>query len=132
MPRHRSEGTTLLTGSGELFKRVLEGEGWSSRALVNWGRAMCLRAEMADSPALVEKLYQAAIDKFEAVLEEEPGMVPAKFRWGQRAVVVRGVRVCLGGVSVVEEGVGACQVQSHGGGLCMHAVPSRAQNLCMC
>jgi hypothetical protein len=76
----RAEAATLLTSAGELFRRALEAEGWSSRALVNWGRAMCLRAELAEAPEAVEKLYRAAIDKFEAVLEEEPGMVPAKFR----------------------------------------------------
>ncbi len=49
-------------------------EGWSNRALVNWGRAMCIRAELsASQPEVVQKLYRAALDKFEAVLEEEPG-----------------------------------------------------------
>ncbi len=101
---------------------MLEGEGWSSRALVNWGRAMCLRAEMADSPVLVEKLYQAAIDKFEAVLEEEPGMVPAKFRWGRCAgVVVGGGAVVVGGA-----GHGACQVLRGGRGL-----PARPPAACL-
>lgn len=57
-----------------MFKSVLEQEGWSSRALVNWGRAMCLRAELSSGQKeVVQKLYRAALDKFEAVLEEEPG-----------------------------------------------------------
>ena len=42
-----SEASRLLTSAGEMFKQVLECEGWSSRALVNWGRAMCVRAELA-------------------------------------------------------------------------------------
>lgn len=54
----RSEASSLLTRSGEMFKRVLEKEGWSSRALVNWGRAMCLRAELADSAELAGQLYR--------------------------------------------------------------------------
>lgn len=44
----RAEAQQWLTASGEMFKRVLEEEGWSSRALVNWGRAMCMRAELAE------------------------------------------------------------------------------------
>ena len=31
--------------------------------------------------SVIQKLYQAAIDKFEAVLEEEQDMVAAKFRY---------------------------------------------------
>lgn len=60
--------------TGEMFKSVLEVDVWSSRALVNWGRAMCLRAELSwGQREVVQKLYRAALDKFEAVLEEEPG-----------------------------------------------------------
>lgn len=55
-----AESGQLLTSSGDMFRKVLEVEGWSSRALVNWGRAMCLRAEIADNPAIVEKLYQVS------------------------------------------------------------------------
>eukprot|EP00798_Chlamydomonas_sp_ICE-L_P015825 gene15825-21948_t len=74
------EASSMLTKSGEMFKRVLEVEGWSSRALVNWGRAMCMRAELADSSDLAAQLFGSALDKFEAVLEEEPDMTTAKYR----------------------------------------------------
>ena len=47
---------------------------------VNWGRAMCLRAELAQSDDLAGQLYTSALDKFEAVLEEDPQMVMAKYR----------------------------------------------------
>ena len=47
---------------------------------MNWGRAMCLRAELADSDELAVQLYNSALDKFEAVLEEEPDMILAKYR----------------------------------------------------
>jgi hypothetical protein len=53
--------------------QVVENEGWSSRALVNWGRALCIRAELSTQADVIEKLYRAALDKFEAVLEQEPG-----------------------------------------------------------
>lgn len=89
----------------------MELNGWSSRALVNWGRAMCVRAELAydaDTAAAVqsglpdwqqqqqrggggsgsasgtgiaEQLYQKAIDKFEAVLEAEPDKTAVKVGW---------------------------------------------------
>lgn len=70
----------------------MELEGWSSRALVNWGRALCIRADLlasgpeGGSPAalqLVGQLYTSAINKFEGVLEGEPDMIPAKYRWGR-------------------------------------------------
>ena len=46
---------------------------------VNWGRAMCLRAELAETDDLACQLYSSALDKFEAVLEEEPGLVAARY-----------------------------------------------------
>eukprot|EP00198_Chlamydomonas_reinhardtii_P004308 XP_001693644.1 predicted protein [Chlamydomonas reinhardtii] len=58
------EANALLTQAGLMFMKVLEMEGWSSRALVNWGRAL---------------LYTSAINKFEGVLEGEPDMIPAKY-----------------------------------------------------
>ena len=41
---------------------------------------MCLRAELAQSDDLAGQLYTSALDKFEAVLEEDPQMVMAKYR----------------------------------------------------
>ncbi|GLC43027.1 hypothetical protein PLESTM_001414800 [Pleodorina starrii] len=85
------EANALLTEAGVMFLRVLEQEGWSSRALVNWGRALVIRADLlAATPdgltpggptlPVVAQLYTSAIDKFEGVLEGEPDMVPAKYR----------------------------------------------------
>uniref|UniRef100_A0A383VRZ9 Uncharacterized protein n=1 Tax=Tetradesmus obliquus TaxID=3088 RepID=A0A383VRZ9_TETOB len=78
--RLRSEAVGLLTRAGEIFRRVLEVDGWSSRALVNWGKALVGRAELAIDASAATKLYNAAIDKFEAVLEEDPELVVAKYR----------------------------------------------------
>lgn len=76
----RGEASALLTRAGEMFRAVLEQEGWSSRALVNWGKAMVGRAELARDGDAAERLYGAAIDKYEAVLEEEPDSVVTKYR----------------------------------------------------
>jgi hypothetical protein len=47
---------------------------------VNWGKALVGRAELAADQNAAVKLYNAAIDKFEAVLEEDPDMLVAKYR----------------------------------------------------
>lgn len=99
--------------------QVMELNGWSSRALVNWGRAMCVRAELAydadtaaaaqsNLPAwqqqqqqgrgrggtgIAEQLYQKAIDKFEAVLEAEPDKIAVKVGIG--GPLTQGVAVPL-------------------------------------
>lgn len=52
----------------------------NTRALVNWGKALVGRAELASDRTAGRKLYNAAIDKFEAVLEEDPDMLVAKYR----------------------------------------------------
>jgi len=72
---------------------VLELDGWSSRALVNWGKAMVGRAELAAEQRAAVKLYNAAIDKFEAVLEEDPSMVVARYRC---ALAMLGLAAVLG------------------------------------
>lgn len=78
-----------------MFRGVLEADGWSSRALVNWGKAMTGRAALAVQPEAAEKLYNAAIDKFEAVLAEEPGLAVAQYRWGPGMVcTLRAYVVC--------------------------------------
>lgn len=59
----RGEASSLLTRAGEMFRAVLEAEGWSSRALINWGKAMTGRAALAGGGEAAEKLYNAAIDK---------------------------------------------------------------------
>ncbi|GAX74132.1 hypothetical protein CEUSTIGMA_g1581.t1 [Chlamydomonas eustigma] len=86
----RAEASTVLTKAGEMFKKVLELEGWSSRALVNWGRAMALRAELAEDADLATQLYNSALDKFEAVLEEDPNMVTAKYRAAMTMLAMTG------------------------------------------
>lgn len=102
----RSEAVGLLTRAGEIFRRVLEVDGWSSRALVNWGKALVGRAELAVDRSAATKLYNAAIDKFEAVLEEDPGMVVAKYRC---ALAMQGL------AALHPDGGGAASAQAGGG-----------------
>ena len=90
--RARGEASSLLTRAGEMFRGVLEADGWSSRALINWGRAMTGRAALAGGGEAAEKLYGAAIDKFEAVLAEEPGLPVAQYRC---ALAMRGLAATL-------------------------------------
>lgn len=61
------------------------------RALVNWGKALVGRAELAADRGAASKLYNAAIDKFEAVLEEDPEMLVAKYR----CALAMQVRLCV-------------------------------------
>ena len=101
--------------------QVVEMEGWSSRALVNWGRALCIRADLmltaeqeqqqqqggysgggaSPTMSVVAQLYTSAINKFEAVLEGEPGMMPAKYRCATRTTAPRYIsnKRLLGGVA---------------------------------
>jgi hypothetical protein len=76
---------------------VLEVDGWSSRALVNWGKALVGRAELAVDATAATKLYNAAIDKFEAVLEEDPGLVVAKYRCALAMQGLAGLKGSAGG-----------------------------------
>jgi hypothetical protein len=100
----RSEAVGLLTRAGEIFRRVLEVDGWSSRALVNWGKALVGRAELAADAAAATKLYNAAIDKFEAVLEEDPGLVVAKYRCALAMQGLAGLKSPTDGAAAASSG----------------------------
>lgn len=58
---------------------------------MNWGKALVGRAELAADRGAASKLYNAAIDKFEAVLEEDPEMLVAKYR----CALAMQVRLCV-------------------------------------
>jgi hypothetical protein len=74
-------------------------DGWSSRALVNWGKALVGRAELSVDATAATKLYNAAIDKFEAVLEEDPGLLVAKYRCALAMQGLAGLKGSAGGGS---------------------------------
>ena len=40
-----------------------------NRGYMNWAKALCARAKLTDDPAVLDKLYGAAIAKYEQVLK---------------------------------------------------------------
>ncbi|CAL8470912.1 g10454 [Coccomyxa elongata] len=66
------EAEAALVAAGQKFLAVVERDQDDTRALGNWGRALCLRAELARDPEVACALYEAAVAKFEAVLEADP------------------------------------------------------------
>jgi hypothetical protein len=88
---------------------VLEVDGWSSRALVNWGKALVGRAELSVDATAATKLYNAAIDKFEAVLEEDPGLLVAKYRCALAMQGLAGLKGSAGGGSAAGVSSGSRQ-----------------------
>jgi len=70
------ETSGLLIEAGRCFREVLALNSKDAKALLNWGNALCLRARMTVGQDVdsAHNLYDAAIEKFEAVLQLEPGM----------------------------------------------------------
>lgn len=57
---------------GRLYKRLLERDPKQVRAFLNWGRAVCLRGELArevGNEQAAAALFKNAANKFNAVLE---------------------------------------------------------------
>ena len=56
----RSEASSVLTAAGQRFRALAQrsgrnGAGPDPRALINWGRALCVRARLADNPEVRTK-----------------------------------------------------------------------------
>ncbi|KAK9842287.1 hypothetical protein WJX81_004659 [Elliptochloris bilobata] len=66
------EARAALVAAGQRFRAVAERDAGDARALANWGRALCLRAQLADQPEEARALYGGAVAKLEAVLEGDP------------------------------------------------------------
>ena len=74
-----AEAQELLLLAGRQYKGVLEADPGQARAFLNWGRVVCLRAELArdgsggdGDPAAAAALFTNAADKFDAALDLEP------------------------------------------------------------
>ena len=66
----------MLLQAGRLYRRILELEPAQGKAFVNWGRAICLRAEISQSAEDFEGAYSLfvnASDKFVAAMDSLPG-----------------------------------------------------------
>ena len=66
------EAQTVLLEAGRLYKKILEAYPDESKAFMNWGRAICLRAELAQSAGdsqVAYSLFCNAADKFVAAVE---------------------------------------------------------------
>ncbi|KAK9131751.1 hypothetical protein Scep_011279 [Stephania cephalantha] len=78
----------LLVAAGRRYKTALSIDGNDARALYNWGLALYYRAQLiADiGPGAAfdaDKVYLAAIDKFDAMMSKSNVHAPdALFRWG--------------------------------------------------
>ncbi|KAK9152724.1 hypothetical protein Sjap_000204 [Stephania japonica] len=78
----------LLVAAGRKYKMALSIDGNDARALYNWGLALYYRAQLiADiGPGATfdaDKVYLAAIDKFDAMMSKSNVYAPdALFRWG--------------------------------------------------
>ncbi|XP_074303356.1 uncharacterized protein LOC141637836 [Silene latifolia] len=82
------ECETLLVQAGRKYRTALTIDGNDLRALYNWGLALFFRAQLiADiGPEAVpdaDKLFMAAIDKFDAMMSKSNVCAPeALYRWG--------------------------------------------------
>ncbi len=51
----RGEAQAALVAAGQRFRAVAERDAGDLRALANWGRALCLRAQLAADPEVCSK-----------------------------------------------------------------------------
>lgn len=66
------DAQSVLLEAGRLYKKILETYPDESKAFINWGRAICLRAELAESAGdskVAYSLFCNAADKFVAAVE---------------------------------------------------------------
>ena len=73
-----ADAKELLVVAGRKYREVLQSDDSQGRAFLNWGRAVCLRAEMAreaGQKVAAVSLFCNAAEKFQAALEldAEPG-----------------------------------------------------------
>ncbi|KAI0500361.1 hypothetical protein KFK09_018573 [Dendrobium nobile] len=82
------ECEVLLVKAGRKYRRALSIDGNDVRALYNWGIALCFRAQLIadvgpEAAMDADKVYLAAIDKFNAMMSGSNAFAPdALYRWG--------------------------------------------------
>lgn len=70
----------MLLASGRLYREILEVDPSQGKAFINWGRVICLRAELAQAANDFDSAYSLfcnAADKFSAGLESIPADSPS-------------------------------------------------------
>ncbi|KAI3745528.1 hypothetical protein L1987_58642 [Smallanthus sonchifolius] len=78
----------LLVKAGRKYRLALSIDGDDMRALYNWGLALSFRAQLIadigpEAAFDADKVYMAAIDKFDAMMSRSNAHTPdALFRWG--------------------------------------------------
>lgn len=78
----------LLVNAGRKYRLALSIDGDDMRALYNWGLALSFRAQLIadigpEAAFDADKVYLAAIDKFDAMMSKSNAHTPeALFRWG--------------------------------------------------
>nr|GMC78841.1 uncharacterized protein LOC109159165 [Ipomoea batatas] len=78
----------LLIKAGRQYRLALSIDGNDMRALYNWGLALSFRAQLIadigpDAARDADKVFLAAIDKFDAMMSKSNNYAPdALFRWG--------------------------------------------------
>nr|CAD1821052.1 unnamed protein product [Ananas comosus var. bracteatus] len=78
----------LLVEAGRKYRIALSIDGSDVKALYNWGLALSFRAQLIadigpEAALDADKVYLAAIDKFDAMLSRENAYAPAAlYRWG--------------------------------------------------
>ncbi|KAL7604036.1 hypothetical protein Lser_V15G16458 [Lactuca serriola] len=78
----------LLVKAGRKYRLALSIDGNDMRALYNWGLALSFRAQLIadigpEAALDADKIYMAAIDKFDAMMSKSNSHTPdALFRWG--------------------------------------------------
>lgn len=78
----------LLVNAGRKYRLALSIDGDDMRALYNWGLALSFRAQLIsdigpEAALDADKVYMAAIDKFDAMMSKSNSHTPdALFRWG--------------------------------------------------
>ncbi|CAI9087488.1 OLC1v1021564C1 [Oldenlandia corymbosa var. corymbosa] len=83
-----NECEELLVSAGRNYKLALSIDGNDMKAMYNWGLALFFRAQLIadigpDAARDADKVYLAAIDKFDAMMSRSNTYAPdALFRWG--------------------------------------------------
>ncbi|KAJ4850782.1 hypothetical protein Tsubulata_013833 [Turnera subulata] len=78
----------LLVEAGRKYRMALSIDGNDARALYNWGLALSFRAQLIadigpEAAIDADKVFLAAIDKFDAMMSKSNDFAPdALFRWG--------------------------------------------------